>query len=115
MKAKYIFVSHSTWGGWHHTVVKEDWWWIEYFKEWGFEYLPHITELARKKCPFPSPHYPRGNSHFHFRGQVFLNTFYRGKFEMIVTKKDVLTWEKTADETSYAKRQSESLKQKMVK
>lgn len=107
MKAKYIFVSHSIWGGWHHTVVKDDWWWIELFNEWGFVYLPHLTELARKLCPFPSS-YKRGNSHFHFRGLVFRNPYYKGDFEMVVTKKDVLKWEKNADPSSFVKRKRRS-------
>merc|ERR1712130_93179 len=75
MKAKYIFASHSIWGGWHHTIVKPDWWWIEVFEEWGFKYLPRMTRYARSEITFPS-NPPRGNSHFHFRGLVFLNPYY---------------------------------------
>lgn len=47
-KAAFIFASHSQWGGWHHTEVHDDEWWINRFQMYGFVYSPELTERVRK-------------------------------------------------------------------
>ena len=47
-KSALIFASHSNWGGWHHTEVHDDSWWISKFKLHGFVYSHELTERIRK-------------------------------------------------------------------
>ena len=47
-KSALIFASHSNWGGWHHTEVHDDSWWISKFELHGFVYSHKLTERIRK-------------------------------------------------------------------
>lgn len=50
-KAALIFVTHSTWGGWHHAEVHRDDWWInKYTAMSGLIYSPALTEKIREKA-----------------------------------------------------------------
>jgi len=63
-KAAFVVVTHSNWGGWHHTEVHNSDWWISRFTMNGFIYSPeltkHIKDLAgmekKEKIAFPLPH-----------------------------------------------------------
>jgi len=84
-KARFVFVSHSIWGGWHHVTVKKRYWWIEAFRDFGFEYMPDFSEEMRKKCPRQHPGFPdgkRGYTYFGFNGMVFRNVDIPLKFEL---------------------------------
>lgn len=90
-RAKYILVTHSIWGGWHHANIQRSGWWISKFEEYGFDYQDKLTEEARNKCPllkedFKYPYHivnpkdgNRFNSHFRFRGLIFFNKLYYNK------------------------------------
>lgn len=60
-KAAFLFVTHSTWGGWHHTEVHDDVWWQSRFELYGFVYSNELTQRIRQvakqerdaKIPFP--------------------------------------------------------------
>jgi len=58
-KAALIFASHSRWGGWHHTEVHKDEWWIAKFQSFGFVYSESMTkrvrDIAREESGGPSP------------------------------------------------------------
>ena len=86
-RAKYILITHATWGGWHHTCVHNSQWWIQTFESYGFAYQHDLTLKAREQCPLGSKQLkysyhvlsPRGNrmqSHFLFHGLVFINRYY---------------------------------------
>ena len=47
-KSAVIFASHSQWGGWHHTEVHDDEWWINKFESFGFKYSEGLTQQVRK-------------------------------------------------------------------
>mmetsp|Transcript_10856 Transcript_10856/g.18214 ORF Transcript_10856/g.18214 Transcript_10856/m.18214 type:complete len:347 (-) Transcript_10856:430-1470(-) len=47
-KAAYLFVTHSTWGGWHHVEVHRSAWWQQKFEAHGFVYQPELTRTARE-------------------------------------------------------------------
>lgn len=47
-KAAVIFVTHSTWGGWHHVEVHDDDYWIGKFEAMGFHYSQVLTNRYRK-------------------------------------------------------------------
>ncbi|CAB9504826.1 expressed unknown protein [Seminavis robusta] len=53
-KAAMLFVTHSTWGGWHHVEIHTDDWWIHKFELYGFKYMPELTievrETARQEA-----------------------------------------------------------------
>jgi SAM-dependent methyltransferase len=46
-KAALIFVTSSTWGGWHHVEVHPDEWWIRKLESYGFRYDASLTMQAR--------------------------------------------------------------------
>jgi len=86
-KAKFILVTHSIWGGWHHSCVHESPWWIAHFEAFGFQYQTKLTEMARDHCPMVknrlkysyhkvTPEGHRGMSHFHFHGLIFVNRLF---------------------------------------
>lgn len=62
-KAAFLFVTHSRWGGWHHTEVHDDKWWISRLEMYGFNFSADLTQRARKivanersaNIPFPRP------------------------------------------------------------
>lgn len=62
-KAALIFVTHSNWGGWHHTEVHDDVWWRSRFEMYGFVFSKDLTERVKRKAaeernakiPFPVP------------------------------------------------------------
>lgn len=47
-RAALVFVTFSTWGGWHHVEVDPEWWWRLKMKQHGFEFSPMLTEMARQ-------------------------------------------------------------------
>ena len=47
-KSALIFASHSQWGGWHHTEVHDDEWWINKFESFGFKFSQGLTQQVRK-------------------------------------------------------------------
>lgn len=60
-KAAVVFVTHSTFGGWHHVEVHDDEWWINKFQMYGFVYSHELTnrirhvgkEESNANIPFP--------------------------------------------------------------
>lgn len=46
-KAAFIFATHSNWGGWHHTEVHDDDWWINRFSMYGFVFSEQLTNRVR--------------------------------------------------------------------
>jgi len=69
-RARLVFATHSFWGGWHHVLVRESWWWVQLFKDYGFEYLPEPSERAR--------HIRRDRqTHFRVSGMIFRNLRFR--------------------------------------
>lgn len=46
-KAAFIFVTHSTWGGWHHVEVHDEEWWITRFEMYGFKYSERLTKKVK--------------------------------------------------------------------
>ena len=91
-KAKYLFVSHSVLGGYHHVNIQNDAYWIDLFQSYGFIHSSLLTEKARDQCPmdpkelkytYPKEHlkqsgYRRG-SYFHYTGLVFMNQLLQGQ------------------------------------
>ncbi|CAM9200093.1 unnamed protein product, partial [Heterosigma akashiwo] len=47
-KAALVFVSHSTWGGWHHAEVHDARWWIAKYTAAGLVYSKTLTDLVRR-------------------------------------------------------------------
>lgn len=47
-KAALIFVTSSRWGGWHHTEVHPDQWWIRKYEAYGFRYSESLTNEIRE-------------------------------------------------------------------
>lgn len=47
-KAAFIFVSHSTWGGYHHVEVHDGLYWIQKMTMYGFVYSEELTESVNK-------------------------------------------------------------------
>lgn len=47
-KAALIYVTHSTWGGWHHVEVHASKWWIQKFESFGFKYSAELTEEGKE-------------------------------------------------------------------
>jgi hypothetical protein len=45
-KAAFIYVSHSTWGGYHHVEVHNREWWNVRFQSFGFVFSDHLTEAV---------------------------------------------------------------------
>ena len=43
-KAALIFMTHSHWGGWHHTEVHQNDWWIDRMEMMGFVYSERLTD-----------------------------------------------------------------------
>lgn len=80
-KAAFIFVTHSNWGGWHHTEVHNDLWWISRFQMYGFVYSEKLTEkvktVARKErqngIPFPVYNKTYNPQHISNTMMVFIN------------------------------------------
>lgn len=66
--ARYLFVSHSTWGGWHHVSVHKSWWWVEKLSAYGFEYSEKLTEISKNLCKGRPE-----QSYFGMHGLVFRN------------------------------------------
>lgn len=46
-KSALLFVTHSNWGGWHHTEVHNDLWWRSKFESHGFIYSEAYTKKVR--------------------------------------------------------------------
>eukprot|EP00538_Stauroneis_constricta_P008976 CAMPEP_0119567890 /NCGR_PEP_ID=MMETSP1352-20130426/37289_1 /TAXON_ID=265584 /ORGANISM="Stauroneis constricta, Strain CCMP1120" /LENGTH=377 /DNA_ID=CAMNT_0007617203 /DNA_START=93 /DNA_END=1226 /DNA_ORIENTATION=- len=46
-KAAFIFVTFSTWGGWHHVEVHDHSWWIDRFESFGFRYSERLSDKVR--------------------------------------------------------------------
>jgi Methyltransferase domain len=46
-KAALIFVSSSSWGGWHHVEIHDDAWWIRKFELYGLRYDDVLTQQVR--------------------------------------------------------------------
>jgi len=78
-RARLVFASHAIWGGWHHVAIRETWWWVQLFKDYGFEYMPQLTDLSRKVIS------KSGMSYFRHQGMVFRNLRFSWKtdFEMV--------------------------------
>ena len=49
-KAAFLFVTHSTWGGYHHVEVHPAWWWKARFSALGFVYLDDLTKIVKKQA-----------------------------------------------------------------
>eukprot|EP01083_Nonionella_stella_P268204 906516_1 len=47
-KAALLFVTHSNWGGWHHTEVHDDAWWRARMEMYGFVYSEDYTKRVRQ-------------------------------------------------------------------
>jgi trans-aconitate methyltransferase len=47
-KTALLFVTSSRWGGWHHTEVHMDDWWIRKYEAYGFRYSSELTEEVRQ-------------------------------------------------------------------
>ena len=47
-KAALLFVSSSRHGGWHHTEVHDDDWWVRKFEAYGFRYNEKLTKEIRQ-------------------------------------------------------------------
>eukprot|EP01083_Nonionella_stella_P074596 202401_1 len=47
-KAALLFVTHSNWGGWHHTEVHDDTWWRARMEMYGFVYSEDYTKRVRQ-------------------------------------------------------------------
>lgn len=47
-KAALIFATSSRWGGWHHTEVHADEWWIRKYEAYGFRYSESMTKEIRE-------------------------------------------------------------------
>ena len=47
-KCALIFVTSSRNGGWHHTEVHFDDWWIRKYEAYGFRYSPELTKEIRQ-------------------------------------------------------------------
>ena len=47
-KAAIIAATSSRWGGWHHTEVHEDEWWIQKFESYGFRYSSMLSKTLRE-------------------------------------------------------------------
>jgi hypothetical protein len=46
-QAALLYVTHSTWGGWHHVEVHREEWWIARFQSFGFVYSEYLTKQVR--------------------------------------------------------------------
>jgi hypothetical protein len=46
-QAAFLYVTHSTWGGWHHVEVHREEWWIARFQSFGFVYSDYLTKQVR--------------------------------------------------------------------
>jgi len=46
-KAALIFVTSSTWGGWHHVEVHPHEWWVRKFESFGFKYDDDLTNVMK--------------------------------------------------------------------
>jgi len=66
-RARLIFATHSTWGGWHHATIREMWWWIELFRDYGFEFMPQLTMVTRRLIE------REDISYYRHHGMVFRN------------------------------------------
>lgn len=49
-KAAFVFLTYSRWGGWHHTEVHKQEWWISRLQSFGFVYSNELTERMRQKA-----------------------------------------------------------------
>ncbi len=47
-QAAFLYVTHSTWGGWHHVEVHEEEWWIARFQSFGFVYSDSLSQQVRQ-------------------------------------------------------------------
>ena len=80
-KSALIFASHSQWGGWHHTEVHNDDWWINKFESFGFKYSEKLTQQIRKialqesraKKVYGPDGEPANAQHVWLNMQVFIN------------------------------------------
>ncbi|ETO11127.1 hypothetical protein RFI_26247 [Reticulomyxa filosa] len=107
-KAKLILVTHSVWGGWHHTCVHDSPWWIAKFESFGFQYQPELTEMARQHCPMAGDRLKysyhdvtaqghRKMSHFQRHGLVFLNRLFLRHFTLF----DQMLFQRIAESPSF--------------
>jgi hypothetical protein len=44
----FLYVTHSTWGGWHHVEVHQKEWWIARFQSFGFIFSNFLTDQVRE-------------------------------------------------------------------
>eukprot|EP01062_Namystynia_karyoxenos_P061149 TRINITY_DN5320_c2_g3_i1.p1 TRINITY_DN5320_c2_g3~~TRINITY_DN5320_c2_g3_i1.p1 ORF type:complete len:429 (+),score=81.35 TRINITY_DN5320_c2_g3_i1:69-1355(+) len=72
-KAALVFVTHSTWGGWHHVEAHKSWWWRARFEARGFVYSPELTEMARTIVRKTNTRPVAAAAHLQFRLMVFIN------------------------------------------
>jgi 2-polyprenyl-3-methyl-5-hydroxy-6-metoxy-1,4-benzoquinol methylase len=72
-RARMVFATHAIWGGWHHVVIRETWWWVQIFKDYGFEYMPELTKKSKDVIT------KEGGSYFRRRGMVYRNLRYPWK------------------------------------
>ena len=77
-RAAFIYVSHSTWGGYHHVEVHDKEWWIARFQMYGFVYNEEMTEAvrtaAREHAHDPAPGNRTYNAQHVFKHMlVFIN------------------------------------------
>jgi hypothetical protein len=46
-RAAIIFMTASAFGGWHHSEIRQDWWWIAKMEAAGFVYSEELTHVIR--------------------------------------------------------------------
>jgi 2-polyprenyl-3-methyl-5-hydroxy-6-metoxy-1,4-benzoquinol methylase len=74
-KAALVFVSHSVFGGWHHTEVHSTEYWIERFEMQGFKYSKSMSNKAHTIIAneaFTNIPFPTGGK---YNGQRMRNNF----------------------------------------
>ena len=73
-RSALAFVTHSTWGGWHHVEVHNEWWWKARFAAQGFQYSPELTKAARAQARKKPPGVPSAyGQHLWLHLLVFIN------------------------------------------
>ena len=46
-RAALVFMTASSFGGWHHSEIRPSWWWISRMEIAGFKYSNELTNLVR--------------------------------------------------------------------
>eukprot|EP00538_Stauroneis_constricta_P009006 CAMPEP_0119546402 /NCGR_PEP_ID=MMETSP1352-20130426/840_1 /TAXON_ID=265584 /ORGANISM="Stauroneis constricta, Strain CCMP1120" /LENGTH=381 /DNA_ID=CAMNT_0007591107 /DNA_START=89 /DNA_END=1234 /DNA_ORIENTATION=+ len=77
-KAAFIFVTFSTWGGWHHVEVHSHDWWITKMTTYGFVYddamSQKVRQIAKEERGTPSAAGKNYNAqHVYTKMLVFIN------------------------------------------